>query len=345
VNSSTPFTGTSIGQFTSNTEGAIGTFTGTVGATAVTSGATSILMLSNAAGTNMYSVGMYVTGTGIAPGTTITSITIGFPTPSITINLSTATTAVIAASSVLQFSSMANACKTITLAINTANIGLALGYGVSGTGIPAGTVISAIVSNSNINLGSGLVMVTLSNAVTGLPTSPITSAQTITFNPVYPGSYASVLSAANPNIKIGMIVSGAGLLEGTYVTEITDTSIRFSQPIQVGATSPLSLSFYPKNFEGSGAFVYDSPNNYAAGLNHTLQIGDGVSTQKGAVTTYGFNCIFQKYIVGGMLSLGNLIVDAPDGASRFMNVMTGLGNNGSCNMNAQGDFTITSGSV
>jgi hypothetical protein len=293
----------------------------------------------------MFSAGMYVTGSGIASGTTITSVTINFISGAVTINLSSAVTAAIPAATTLQFSSMANACSTITLEANAANVGLAIGEGVTGTGIPAGTVITAIASDNNTGLGSGLVLVTLSNAVTGLTPNPIAAPQVITFNPVSPGSYASVITAANSNIIPGMVVVGSGLLEGTIITEVNGTSIKLSQPIQAGATSPMSFTFYPKNFEGSGAFVYDSPNNYAAGLNHTLQIGDGVSTQKGSVTTYGFNCVFQKYFSGGMLSLGNLIVDAPDGASRFMNSMTGLGNNGSCNMNVQGDFTITPGSA
>jgi len=345
VNYSAPITATSMGQFNLNTQGVTGTFSGTVGATAVTSGATAILMANNPGGTNMYSAGMYVTGTGIAAGTTISSVSVNMATGAVTINLSSGATAAIPAATVLQFSSMANGCSTITMEANTANTGLAIGEGVSGTGIPAGTVITAIASDNFTGLGSGLVMVTLSNAVTGLTTNPIGASQAITFNPVSPGSYASVLTASNSNIVPGMVVAGPGLLEGTFITDITGTAIKFSQPIQSGAPSPLSLTFYPKNFEGSGAFVYDSSNNYAAGLNHTLQIGDGVSTQKGSVTTYGYNCVFQKYIVAGMLSLGNLIVDAPDGASRFMNSMTGLGNNGACNMNVQGDFTITPGSV
>ena len=345
VNIGTPITATSMGQFTLNTQGATGTFSGTVGATAVTSGATAILMANNGGGTNMYSAGMFVTGTGIAAATTISSVSVNIMTGAVTINLSVGTTAAIPSATVLQFSSMANGCNTITLEANAANTGLAVGEGVTGNGIPAGTVITRVTSDNLIGLGSGLVLVTLSNPVTGLTTNPITATQTITFNPVSPGSLASVLTEANSNIVPGMVVAGPGLLEGTFITEISGTSIKFSQPIQTGAPSPLALNFYSNNFEGSGAFVYDSPNNYAAGLNHTLQIGDGVSTQKGSVTTYGFNCVFQKYFSGGMLSLGNLIVNAPDGTSRYMNSMTGLGNNGSCNMNVQGDFTINAGSV
>jgi hypothetical protein len=345
VNISTPITATTLDQFTSTTQGATGTFAGAISTTAVTSGSTSIAMASNGAGTNFYAAGMYVSGTGIAAGTTITNVTINQISGAITLTLSTPTIATITASSVLQFSSMTNGCNLITLAINPANAGLAAGQAVSGTGIPAGTVIVSASADNFTSIASGLVSVKLSNPVTGLSPNPIAAAQPITFNAVTPGAYGTVLSVANSNIIPGMIVAATGLLEGTYVTDITGTTIKFSQPIQVGSPSPMSLSFYSKNFETSGAFVYDSPNHYAAGLGHTLQIGDGVSIQKSSVTTYGFNCVFQKYIVGGLLSLGNLIINAPDGNSRFMNSLTGPGNNGSCNMNVQGDFTITAGSV
>ena len=345
VNSSTPITASTLSQYTLNTEGASGTFSGAISSTAVTSGSTTIAMANNGGGTNMYSAGMYVSGTGIAAGTKISSVTVNQISGAVSITLTNATTANITASTVLQFSSMANGCATVTVAINASNANLAVGQGVSGTGIPTGTVITALKSDNFTGIGSGLVLVTLSNTVTGLPSDAITSAQTITFSPVSSGAYSTVLSAANTNIFTGMAVSGAGILDGTIVTDITGASVTFSQPIQSGAPSPMSLSFYTKNFEGSGAFVYDSPNHYNAGLGHTLQIGDGVSTQKGSVLTYGFNCIFQKYYVGGLLSLGNLIVNAPDGANRFMNVMTGMGNNNSCNMNVQGDFTLNPGST
>ena len=345
VNSSTPITASTLSQYTLNTEGASGTFSGAISSTAVTSGSTTIAMANNGGGTNMYSAGMYVSGTGIAAGTKISSVTVNQISGAVSITLTNATTANITASTVLQFSSMANGCATVTVAMNASNANLAVGQGVSGTGIPTGTVITALKSDNFTGIGSGLVLVTLSNTVTGLPSDAITSAQTITFSPVSSGAYSTVLSAANTNIFTGMAVSGAGILDGTIVTDITGASVTFSQPIQSGAPSPMSLSFYTKNFEGSGAFVYDSPNHYNAGLGHTLQIGDGVSTQKGSVLTYGFNCIFQKYNVGGLLSLGNLIVNAPDGANRFMNVMTGMGNNNSCNMNVQGDFTLNPGST
>ena len=71
-------------------------------------------MANSVSGANMFSAGMYVTGSGIASGTTITSVTINFISGAVTINLSSAVTAAIPAATTLQFSSMANACSTIT---------------------------------------------------------------------------------------------------------------------------------------------------------------------------------------------------------------------------------------
>ena len=343
VNSNTPITSTSLGQFTLNTEGATGTFSYNTNGSVTASGSTTLTMATNNYCAPFFTVGQSISGTGIVAGTTITSVTIPFATPgSITLTISNPTNASIPANTPLNFPSMYNGINKLVLAANSANANLAVGDAVTGTGIPSGTTISSIAYYDS---GTSIYLVTLSQNISGLSTSPITSAQSITFDAVNPGAYAAVLTTANASIIPGMIVTGTGLLDGTYVADVNGTVIMFSQPIQAGAPTTLSLSFYPKNFESSGAFVYDSPNNYAAGLGHTLQIGDGSSTQKGAVLTYGFNCVFQKYGVGGMLSLGNLIVDAPDGANRYMNSMTGPGNNGNCNMNVQGDFTITAGSV
>ena len=344
VNSGTPISATSISQYTANTHSTTGIFNANVNAITA-SGANTISIASNTYG-NMFGIGQFVSGNAAIPAnTTITAVTqaTGVNPPYI-LTLSNNVTAAIASGATLNFSTMQNNGATILLEANAVNTNLAVGQSVSGTGIQAGSIITEIKVNG-LTASTAVCKITLSLPVTGLTTSPVTSQQTISIGAVNTGSYSTILSAANTSIVPGMIVAGTGLLEGTYVTEVTGSAIKLSQPIQAGAPTPLAMNFYPKNFEGSGAFVYDSPNHYAAGLNHTLQIGDGVSTQKGAVTTYGFNCVFQKYIIGGMLSLGNLIVDAPDGASRFMNSMTGLGNNNSCNMNVQGNFTIASGSV
>ncbi|WP_313806815.1 T9SS type A sorting domain-containing protein [Flavobacterium sp.] len=336
VNETTPITGSTIGNYNLNTAGAAGTFTVNGAATGSTV---------NITGTyNLFEIGQEVSGhANIPTGTTITNITVGmagFPPP-ITLTLSAPVTAAIPAGTPLNFSSMKNGGSTVVLEANASNANLALGQGVSGTGIQAGSTITGLVFNSNIT-SNALAKITLSSPVTGLGTSPITTQETMTFNAISEGSYSTVLTVANPSIVAGMSVSGAGIAPGTFVTDISGTSLTLSEPIQTGAPSPLVMNFSPFNTLSSGAFIYASANHYAAGLNHTLQIGDGVSTQNANTITTGFNCQFQAG--GGLLSLGNLTVDAPNGASRFMNVGSNNINN-NYNMNVQNAFTVTAGSV
>lgn len=340
VNIGTPVTtATSISDFTLNTAGAAGTFTANGSATGST-----ISMPSGGSGTyNLFEVGMVVSGhANIQPGTTITGINvgfIGFP-PAVTLTLSQPVTAAIPAGTPISYSSMLNGISAVVLEANANNQNLAVGQGVSGNGIQPGTTITGLIYN-----GSGtnfLTKVSLSLPVMGLGTSPITGQEVLTFAAVTPGASSTTLTAANPSIVIGMNVFGAGIAPGTFVTNISGTSISLSNPIEVGAPSPLSMSFQSFNTQFSGSFIYASPNHYAAGLNHTLQIGNGISTDNTASVTNGFNCQFQS--LGGLLSLGNLIVDAPNGTERFMNVSSNNINN-AYNMNVQNDLTVTAGSA
>lgn len=139
-----------------------------------------------------------------------------------------------------------------------------------------------------------------------------------------------------------MSVSGTGIKPGSFVANITGATLTLSDPVQPGAPSPLVMDFSSFNTQSSGSFIYASPNNYAAGLNHTLQIGDGVSAQNTSVVSTGFNCQFMA--AGGLLSLGNLTVDAPDGQNRFMSVSNNNINN-NFYINVQNSFTVTAGSV
>ena len=341
VNETTPISANSIGNYTLNTAGASGTFTVNGSATGTTVTITGTY--------NLFEVGQVVSGhANIVPGTTITNVAVamfGFP-PAITLTLSDAVTAPIAAGTPISYSSMKNGGSTVVLEANADNANLAIGQGVSGTGIQAGSTITGVVFN-----GTGtnfLTKVTLSTPVSGLATSPIDAQQTLTFGAVSEGANSTVLSAANPSIKAGMIVKGAGIKPGTFVTsDVTGTTLNLSEPIQAGAPTPLVMEFYPFNTQSSGSFIYASSNHYAAGLNHTLQIGDGVSTQNTSVVSNGFNCQFQG-TGQGLLSLGNLIVDAPNGDTRFMNVSNNNINNGgnaSFIINVQNNLTITAGSA
>ncbi|TGD59498.1 T9SS type A sorting domain-containing protein [Flavobacterium humi] len=337
VNIGTPASATSIGNYSLSTEGAAGTFTYNGSITGSTASMGNIA--------NLFAVGQVISGhANIPAGTTITAVTVGnfgFPFPPVTLTLSAPVTAPVAAGTPLNFSSMANNCAAVVLGMDAASANLALGTGVSGTGIQAGSVITGIAISGN-DYPTSLVKITLSQPVAGLAPSPITAQQALSFAGVTPGSYTVILTAADPAIVIGMTVSGAGINPGTFVTDMSGPKLTLSEPIQAGAPSPLVLNLYSFNTQSSGSFIYASPVNYAAGLNHTLQIGDGISTQNTALVSTGFNCQFQA--MDGLFSLGNLTVDAPNGDSRFMNVSSNNINN-RFNMYVQNTFTVTAGSA
>lgn len=146
------------------------------------------------------------------------------------------------------------------------------------------------------------------------------------------------------DLSIGQILTGAGIPAGTTIASINfDGSINTIPSLPAsGLTLPLTISLYNVSASPS-AFVYESGNNYAAGAGHTLQIGDGISTEKGTITTNGFNCNFRA--ADGTLSLNNLTVNALDSTNRFVNLDYNNINFNNVVMNVQNDFTITQGKV
>jgi hypothetical protein len=343
VNIATPVASvTTVGNFSLNTSGATGTFSKAISSSITTNSFT-------VASDNLYFVGQAVSGTNIPAGTTVSAVSVGFVgfPPPVTITLSQNVSATVASGTSLNFSSMQNGASSVILEAVAANANLAVGQGISGPGIQAGTTITGIITGQTLNNTVDLVKLNLSLPVSGLSTSPITSQQALTIAGVSAGSSVAILPTANAAIQIGMIVSGTGIAPGTFLADYSGTKMTFSEPIQAGAPSPLVLSFAPFNTQFSGSFIYNSPNHYATGLNHTLQIGDGVSTQNTSLITNGFNCQFQAG--GGLMSIGNLTVDAPNGAERFMNVSSNNLNAGTVpagyNINIQNALTITAGSV
>lgn len=154
----------------------------------------------------------------------------------------------------------------------------------------------------------------------------------------------SIVLDATDGLTVGQIVVGDGIPAGTTVANINfDGSINTNPSLPAtGLTLPLNLSFYTVN-SSTSAFIYESPANYNAGINHTLQIGDGISTDKSNITTNGFNCNFRA--ADGTLSLNNLIVNALDATNRFITLDNTNTNSNPVIMNVQNDFTIVQGKV
>jgi hypothetical protein len=270
-------------------------------------------------------VGSYVTGTGIPAGTTIVS-TAPAGVTNVSITLSNALTASVASGTAITFSAMNNGNANIFFpSTNITN--LSVGQVITGTGIPSGTTV--------INKSAGLTYgyITLSNAVTGLGTSPITASQTLTGSAASVGCNTIILNAANSAIAVGMAVTGTGIQSGTVVTSISGTRLDISKTATGSISVPATVSFYKSN-PASYSFVYNSLTHNVAGMNHTLQFGNGVSTDNTSVITNGF--LTSCSVGGGVLSLGNLTIDATN-ADRFVSSINKL--------NVQNTFTVNSGSV
>jgi hypothetical protein len=153
-----------------------------------------------------------------------------------------------------------------------------------------------------------------------------------------------IMMDSTDDLAIGQIVVGAGVPAGTTIAAINPgVSINTNPSLPAtGLTLPLNLSFYTVGNSVS-AFRYESNTNYAAAAGHTLQIGDGISTEKSTVTTNGFNCNFRA--ADGTLSLNNFTVNALDATNRFVNLDNNNLNSNIVVMNVQNDFTIVQGKV
>jgi hypothetical protein len=200
------------------------------------------------------------------------------------------------------------------------------------------------IANASLNLTGGTI------TIVDPPTtnSSIATSHTITSITNCTGFFCwyptNIFLDSVDDLIVGQVVVGAGVPVGTTIASINfDGSINTSPSLpSTGLSLPLSLSFYNIT-NASSAFVYESNNNYAVGVNHTLQIGDGISIEKSAITTNGFNCNFRA--ADGTLSLNNLIINTPDSVNRFVNLDNNNTNSNPVVMNVQNDFTITQGTV
>lgn len=329
VNNAVQTTATSAIDFAVSTYGATGNFTKTTSA-AATTGSTTILMAGFNSNKGIYGVGQLVTGVGIAPGTTIIATSSGLTTNApITLTLSQPIIADIAAATSLNFASMNDGSYVIDIDSNHTNSGsLAIGQIISGNGIQPGTTIVGMGYDLN-----GIGGITISQPILGLTTSPIASQVAVNFSGTSPNCSTIVLPSANPLLQVGQIVGGTGIQPGTTITAISGARIDLSLPPTSAIIAPATLTIYDSN-ASSYAFVYSSPTHKATGLNHTIQIGDGISTDQAPVTTNGF--YMNLAAGGGVLSVGNLTINAPDPVNRFCKSI-GI-------LNVQNKFSIASGS-
>ena len=253
----TSVNGTTVGSSTTGTTLAPASTTGTTlvssaNGTTVASSTTGTTAVSSTTVTGINTtalvVGERVTGTGIAAGTTIVAI----PTPGTSgkITLSTAATAAGTGVS-LSFGS------TSVTGINTT--GLVVGEYVTGTGITAGTTITAIPTPGT----SGTV--TLSAPATAAGTGSLSFAST------------SITGINTTGLVVGESVVGTGIAAGTTIAAIptpgTSGTITLSTPT---TGSVASLYFGTANTVTQGSTT--NTNKSVTGVNTTgLVVGESVT--------------------------------------------------------------------
>ena len=265
-------------------------------ATGIVSGSANVTL---SAGNALILPGMVVTGTGIASGTTVSSVS------GASLTLSQAATTSSSAAVTLTFTNGTSTTQTTTatgITSGNANVTLSAtnslifaGMVVTGTGIASGTTVLSVSGTS----------LTLSQPATTTSTSAVTLTfnvissitQATTATGIISGSSGVTLSSANPLISVGMAVTGSGIASGTSVSSISGTALTLSQPATISSSSAVTLTFSP-----------NCQHLYVAGLLTTA----GTLNCMDSVTLYGTN---SKLLAGSGYYLnvgGDIFVSSSD---------------------------------
>jgi len=216
---------------TLNLQPPTGTSNFSVGSAATAGAGSTTITLSNAAN---FRVGYGITGSGISPGTTITAIngnviTLSAPTLSAAASGTSYTTGYFPAVTNI----VATATNTATVAANSSEIqlssvvGFAVGQGIAGPGLPAGSTITAVNNSTNtvtVGVPSG------ANGSTGTTYSAYAVNDSITLNSVI-------------GLRVGMALSGVGVPLGSTITAINSNTITLSAPLNNAMPLGTSLAF------------------------------------------------------------------------------------------------------
>lgn len=187
--------------------------------------------------------------------------------------------------------------RTVTL--NTVG-GLAVGATASGTGVPAGTVIT--------DINPVTLVVTLSNPFS------VQASGTYTFivNGGGPGQTTFFVSTVS-GIMVGQTVTGTGIPAVSFVTAITGNLITISQPLQVQAAGSYTFQFngvagvsVGQTIQGTGI----SPGTTVIGVNTTtltVTLSSNLTTQASGFYNYysasarlssGMGILAQNFVSG-----------------------------------------------
>lgn len=211
----------------------------------VTSGSTSVTGLSTNAG---LSVGAPIMGYGIVPGTTIAAI----GTDPMNLSLTLSTAAILAAGTTTRTTGLYVGAQTFvttpitgTTTTGSSNItnvsstvGLTVGMGIAGFGIPAQTIITGI-SGTTISV-SPTVVTTGETSVSLFPTSRIPVTEITGDVGIVNSTTISNVSASLVNrLAVGQYIENPNIPSGTTITAINGTSLTISNAVtntQTGET-------------------------------------------------------------------------------------------------------------
>jgi hypothetical protein len=262
-----PITGTGIPANT--VISAVGTNTITLSAAAttattvaptgfVTSGSPTVTGVSSTSG---LIAGQVITGNGIQSGTTVVS----FSSSAATITMSLPASA----TSVATITGTVTAGSPTVTALSTTS-GLITGQLISGNGIPAGTTIVTLSSNSLLMSAAA----TASSSVT-----------TISFSGIVTSGSATVSAVSSVSgLAVGQLIAGAGMPVGATIKTVGTNSITIS------ANATASSTVQPTGLSTSGSNTLTSVSS-VAGITVGLSItGTGIPTGT-TVTALGTNTI------------------------------------------------------
>lgn len=211
---------------------------------------------------------------------------------------------------------------TLSISANTLTVGTATTFDSYLHGGTAGTLT---VSGGTINVKGSL---TFENGATFNQ-----SGGTISVD----GNNAGT---ATGSVPAGRVIFGIGY-DKTSAT-VSTTSIAIANVSKFNLTGGTLRIVDPHAVSTDYAVAYRgvSGANLDAGINHTLEFGNGTSTDAGFSATNGYNCYL--WVSSGYMSLGNLIVNNAGGTNRWVYATSTFPIKGNLTINAASEFRAIS---
>lgn len=304
--------------------------------TQTTSGSTTATVIGSA--TSPLFVGQQITGPGIPYGTTVQGISpVAGSSTNFVVTLSQAATTTGQANQFFSLGPVGSSIVATTIAAGggvtvPSTAGLAVGMSVSGTGIPAGSVIGSITGSvvNLVNSSTGAAAtLTASSTPTAVTFSAPLQAQFVTSSGSTVASVTatgtatvpsgtSVVLASAANLAVGMFVRGPGIPNGTTITAISGSTITLSASVNTTANTASVAA-------ANGAYTFYLPSTYSEAFTGTFYANGGTTTIGGV-----------NQAAGAIQIPGNLVIN--NGAT-----VTQSTNNGS--ISASSNVTINGGGV